>query len=255
MARRPRTLSATGVYHIVIRGINLQRIFEEDEDRLTFLEHLQIAKDISNASLLAYCLMGNHAHLIIEQGDESLGVTMKRLLVRYVSWFNMKYGRVGHLFQDRFKSEAVESDSYLVTVLRYVYSNPLKAGLCDSVEDYAWSSYRLLESEGGLIDAARLADLCDIDDLLFFEPEKGQDGILDIRDPQKHKKTDAAAVEIMHKTSNAASSSAFQALDKSQQILTVTIMLDNGVSIRQAARITGLSKGLVESWTRSSKSK
>ena len=81
--------------------------------------------------------MGNRAHLIIEQGDESLGVTMKRLLVWYVSWFNMKYGRVGHLFQDRYKSEAVESDAYLVTVLRYVYSNPLKAGLCDSVEDYA----------------------------------------------------------------------------------------------------------------------
>ena len=80
---------------------------------------------------------------------------MRRLAVRYAAWFNLKYGRMGHLFQDRFKSEAVESDSYLVTVLRYVYNNPVKAGLCDSAGDYAWSSHCMLGKASRLIDAER----------------------------------------------------------------------------------------------------
>jgi len=233
----------------------MQRIFEDDEDRLTFLDHLRIAKYASNASLLAFCLMENHVHLIIEQGHEQLGETMKRLSVRYVFWFNMKYERIGHLFEDRYKSEAVESDAYLVTVLRYVYNNPVKAGLCDSARDYAWSSCRLLGSESDLIDAMRLADFCDIKVLLSPEPKIKQNGILDVSSSPRRGKTDAAVAKIMRKASNAETASAFQALDKERQILAVRTMLKGGASIRQTARVTGLSKGLVESWARSAKSK
>jgi len=255
MARQPRAHSSTGIYHVVIRGINRQRVFEDDEDRLTFLDRLRIAKDASKASLLAFCLMDNHVHLIIEQGEERLGVTMKRLSVRYVSWYNMKYGRVGHLFQDRYKSEAIESDAYLVTVLRYVYNNPMKAGLCDSARNYAWSSCRLLGSKSDLIDAVRIADFCDVNVLLSPEPATKPKGILDVSGPPRRGKTDAAVAEIMRKASNAETALAFQALEKERQILAVMTMREDGASIRQTARVTGLSKGLVESWARSAKSK
>jgi REP element-mobilizing transposase RayT len=255
MARQPRKHSSTGIYHILIRGIDLRRIFEDDEDRLTFLDHLRTAKYASGASLLAFCLMENHVHLIIEQGDERLGETMKRLCGRYASWFNMKYGRSGHLFQDRYKSEAVESDAYLVTVLRYVYNNPVKAGLCASARDYAWSGCRLLGGKSGLIDAARLAGFCDVNVLLSPEPEIEQNGILDVGGPPRRGKTDAAVAKIMLKESNAETASAFQAIEKERQILAVRTMLANGASIRQTARVTGLKKGLVESWARSAKLK
>jgi len=253
MARQPRVHSSTGIYHVVIRGIDRQKIFEDDEDRLTFLEHLRMAKDASKASLLAFCLMYNHAHLIIEQGEERLGVTMKRLSVRYVSWYNMKYGRTGHLFQGRYKSEAIESDVYLVAVLRYVYNNPVKAGLCDFARNYDWSSCRLLGGKSGLIDAVRLADFCDVNVLLSPEPAIKQKGILDVSGPPRRGKTDAAVAKTMYKASNAETASAFQALEKERQISAVRTMLKGGASIRQTARVTGLKKGLVESWARSAK--
>jgi REP element-mobilizing transposase RayT len=253
MTRQQRTISSTGIYHVLIRGVNMQRIFEDDEDCLTFLAHLGVACNLSNAPLLAFCLMGNHVHLVIEQGDEPLGVTMKRLSVRYVSWFNLRYGRSGHLFQDRFKSEAVETDAYFVTVLRYVYGNPVKAGLCSCAQDYRWSSCRLFGSKNDLINAARLSDLCDIDELLSFGPEDKQGDILDVGDPPRRRKTDAEIAETMRSVGNASSASAFQVLGRDQQVQAVGAMLDDGASIRQIARMTGLSKGLVESRARSAR--
>jgi len=229
----------------------MQRIFEDDEDCQSFCDHLNRAKDDSQASLLAFCLLGNHVHLVIESGDEPLGNTIKRLSSRYVRWFNLKYERCGHLFQERYKSEAIESETYLVSVLRYVYNNPLKAGLCERAFDYPWSSYRLLGSANELINEARLAELCDIECLrLFADQEQGV--ILDIDNP-KNRKTDAAIQEVMQKASGARTASAFQGLGKDQQKNAVRSMLDDGASIRQASRITGLSKGLIESWARTAK--
>jgi len=260
MPRQPRRISSSGVYHVIIRGINMQRIFEDDEDCTTFLDFLCQVKDASNTAVLAYCLMGNHAHLVVGQGDEPLGDTMRRLAVRYAAWFNLKYGRLGHLFQDRFKSEAVESDSYLVTVLRYVYNNPVKAGLCDFAGDYAWSSHCMLGKASRLIDVERLKALCDIEDLLFLVEESGEKDTNDIKglpldadDLPRKRKTDALMSQVMSRSSGAATTSAFQSLDKDSQKLTILTMLKEGASIRQAARITGLSKGLVESWARISR--
>jgi REP element-mobilizing transposase RayT len=250
MARTPRKLSSTGIYHVLIRGINQQRIFEDDEDCLRFLNDLHVAKDLSGAFALAYCLMGNHVHLIIEQGNETLGQTMKRLSVRYVAWFNMKYARAGHLFQDRFKSEAVETDAYLVTVLRYIYQNPVKAGLCKHSQDYTWSSRRLLGRTDDLIDAYRLAQLCDVEELMQTEREDTEAHILEADEGLKRGKTDAGATQDMRNASGANTTSEFLRLNKSEQMLAVRAMLKAGVSIRQTARITGLSKGLVESWSR-----
>jgi REP element-mobilizing transposase RayT len=253
MSRVSRKLSSTGIYHVLIRGINQQRIFEDDEDCLRFLDDLRAAKDRSGACVLAYCLMGNHVHLVVGQGDETLGQTMKRLSVRYVAWFNMKYARVGHLFQDRFKSEAIETDPYLITVLHYLYQNPVKAGLCKRSQDYRWSSRRLLGRADDLINTDRLAKLCDIEDLLRTEEEDADAHVLEAGEDPRHGKTDAEVMRDMRSVSGADTVSEFLRLDKGQQSLAVRAMLKKGASIRQAARITGLSKGLVESWSRHEK--
>jgi REP element-mobilizing transposase RayT len=254
MARVSRKLSSTGIYHVLIRGINQQRIFEDDEDCLKFLDDLRVAKDRSGAYALAYCLMSNHVHLIIEQGDEALGQTIKRLFVRYVAWFNMKYARVGHLFQDRFKSEAVETDPYLATVLHYLYQNPVKAGLCKRSQDYRWSSRRLLGRADDLIDTDRLARLCDIEDLIQTEKEDADARVLEASENPRRGKTDATVAREMRSVSGANTASEFLRLDKDRQSLAVRALLKGDASIRQIARITGLSKGLVESWSRREKS-
>jgi REP element-mobilizing transposase RayT len=253
MARASRKLSSSGIYHVLIRGINQQRIFEDDEDCLRFLNDLRTAKERSGAHVFAYCLMGNHVHLIIGQGDEPLGQTIKRLSVCYVAWFNMKYARVGHLFQDRFKSEAVETDSYFVTVLCYLYQNPVKAGLCRRSQDYRWSSRRVLGKVDDLIDADRLAELCDIEEIVQAEANDTDAPVLEADESPRRGKTDAEVVRGMRDVCGAGCVSEFLRLEKAQQSLAVSALVKGGASIRQTARITGLSKGLVESWARRGK--
>jgi putative transposase len=121
MPRRARKLSLTGIYHVMLRGINQQKIMEDKEDKEKLLTILKECKLISGYKLYAYCLMGNHLHLIIKVEEEPLDKIFKRICGRYVYWYNAKYRRVGHLFQDRFKSEPIEDERYLLSVLRYIH--------------------------------------------------------------------------------------------------------------------------------------
>ena len=124
----------------MVRGINQQNIFVEDNDYLKYIDTLREYKKEIAFELYAYCLMGNHLHLLIKEGNEEIGNTMRRIGVSYAYWYNRQYDRSGHLFQGRFKSEPVEDDTYFLTVLRYIHQNPVKAGLVNNTEDYKWSS-------------------------------------------------------------------------------------------------------------------
>ena len=108
MPRAERKRSKTRTYHIMLRGINKQNIFEESADYLRFLAILSEVKKLSGFKLFAYCLMGNYVHMLIREGEELLPRIVKRIMARYVFWFNMKYDRNGPLFQGRFRSEPVD---------------------------------------------------------------------------------------------------------------------------------------------------
>ena len=129
MPREARTKSRTNIYHVMLRGINQQVIFEEDDDRRFFLHTVKKAKEASGFKLYAFCLMTNHVHLLLEEGAEPLEIVFKRIGSGYVKWFNQKYQRVGHLFQDRFRTENVETEKQFMTVLRYILQTPMKAGM------------------------------------------------------------------------------------------------------------------------------
>lgn len=92
--------------------------------------------------------MDNHAHLLVNEGEDEISRIIKRIGTSYVYYFNKKYGRVGHLFQDRFKSEAIEDDSYLLAVVRYIHNNPVKAGIVKNASSYRWSSFNAYIEEG-----------------------------------------------------------------------------------------------------------
>lgn len=141
MPRHRREKSKSGYYHIMVRGNERKNIFLDEEDKHRFIEILNEKRQGNRFSLHACCLMDNHVHLMIKEGIEDVANVMKRISVSYVYYFNKKYKRVGHLFQDRFRSETVEDDSYVLALARYIHQNPVKAGMVELMEDYEWSSY------------------------------------------------------------------------------------------------------------------
>ena len=143
MPRQAKKKSNTGIYHVMARGINRQDIFEDEEDYIKFIDTLKTYKAVCGYKLYAYCLMGNHFHLLVKVEQEDLDLIFKRVLCSYVYWYNWKYQRVGHLFQDRYKSEAVEDESHFLVVMRYILQNPVKAGICKSIGEYRLHTCRI----------------------------------------------------------------------------------------------------------------
>lgn len=141
MVRSARKRAESEVYHVMTRGVGRQVIFEDDADRRFYLAVLTEELASHDGELLAWSLMDNHVHLLVRMRLEELSELMRALGSAYASFFNRRHDRVGHLFQDRFRSEPVESEAYLLTVVRYIHQNPVAAGLAPSCE-YRWSSYR-----------------------------------------------------------------------------------------------------------------
>ena len=127
MPRQQRKKSSSGYYHVMIRGNNRNAIFLDDEDKLKFIEILSQKKQDNAFFLYAFCLMDNHVHLMMQEGTGDIANVMKRINISYVYYFNQKYKKAGHLFQDRFKSEGIEDDKYVLSLIRYIHQNPLKA--------------------------------------------------------------------------------------------------------------------------------
>ena len=147
MARRPRSaLPEFGFFHLISRGVDRAPIFLADDDRQFFVGLLNSTMRRSSWECHAYCLMGNHFHLVLEAARDDISEGMQRLNGVYAQSFNACYGRIGHLFQNRFGARLVESESGLAGTCRYVFDNPVRAGLCDQPEDWPWSGGRAHEA-------------------------------------------------------------------------------------------------------------
>jgi putative transposase len=143
MGRVPRTSLPDGYFHVAARSVAAARsIFLDDEDRRAFLRLLRLAARRHGWTCHAFCLMGTHYHLVLETTRVSLSAGLHRLNWLYALHFNGKHGRFGHVFADRFSSRAIESEEYLFEACAYVLLNPVKAGLCNNVEDWPWSYSR-----------------------------------------------------------------------------------------------------------------
>ncbi len=179
MPRHARKLSGSGYYHVFIRGINRQQIFMDDSDRRKFLKGLKTIKADSDFKVIAWCLMTNHIHLLLGTNSDSISDIIKRLSCSYVSYFNRKYSRVGPLFQDRFGSEPVESETYFLSVSRYILQNPMKAGIAPT-EDYYWSSYREYVGNPFITDCSILLSMINgTDNFIKYMCEKSDEQFLD----------------------------------------------------------------------------
>jgi putative transposase len=144
MPRQARILLANTPHHIVQRGHNRETVFVEKDDYIYYLDTLKEWKQELNVNVYGYCLMTNHVHLILDPRDkpDNLGKLMKRLAGRQTRYVNYQEKRTGSLWEGRYKSSPIETDSYLLACLRYVERNPVKAGVVKHVEGYEWSSYK-----------------------------------------------------------------------------------------------------------------
>jgi len=250
MPRAAREKSKSGIYHVILRGINRQSIFEDEEDHIRFLEKLDKYQKEDSYRLYAYCLMGNHVHLLLQE-NEGLDISMRRIGASYVYWYNWKYERCGHLFQDRFKSEAVEDDSYFLTVLRYIHQNPLKAGMVNDPAEYHWSSYReFFKDNARFVDKDYVLGFFDddrskaLEQFRVFHVAEEKQPCLEIDERKKWK--DKEAIELIKNVCHIDSCSDLNDIENEKQAEYLRELCHLGLSVRQIARLTGLGRWVIK---------
>ncbi|MCH5586550.1 transposase [Shimazuella sp. AN120528] len=256
MPRYRREKSESGVYHIMVRGIDRMSIFQEEEDYKQYLETLLRFKKSNNYELCAYCLMSNHVHLLIKEVDETIERLMKRLGVSYVYYFNRKYNRVGHLFQDRYKSESIDTEQYLLECCRYIHNNPVKAGLVKLPEEYLWSSYMhyqrktdkdLLMNTNLILDHFSANRTEAILKLKEFTESRNQDKYLDYEDDNQLRLGESQKVinEILEKHSISLEDLRVTKDVWRRNAILQEIKSNSNASVREISRLLEISKDIV----------
>lgn len=251
MPRKARKKSSNGIYHIMLRGINKQTIFEDEEDKHKFLQILKKYKDISEYKVFGYCLMDNHVHLLVKEStEETISEAIKRISSSYVYWYNLKYERCGHLFQDRFKSENVDNWIYFLKVLRYIHQNPMKAGLAKNVFENKWTSIHEYVGQVKIVDIEVGHQLFSperkkaIKLFAQYMNESNDDQCLE--DIVKVKMSDTEVQQYLHKL-GITNSSTLQQMEKEHRDAAIASLKKlNGVTVRQLSRITGISKSVIQ---------
>ena len=261
MPRKAREGSGTGIFHVMMRGINHQNIFEDAEDNYQFintLDRMRVRYDDdgnpcgSNCTYYAYCLMNNHFHLLIREREESVGETVKRIASSYVYYYNRKYLRDGHLFKERFRSEPVNDMAYFVTLLRYIHQNPVKAGIVEHVKDYEYSSWGeydgTVEPVFQLCDTGTVLRRVPFDDLeaMVNEPLSDEVNCLDMDDPSRSRPSDDQVWAYVKDKTGVNNSSAFQQLNDDVWRAVLKDLKEIGASHRQLERLTGIGRGVIQ---------
>lgn len=144
MARSSRLDWKSAVHHVMARGIEKSAIFRDDNDRVQFVSRIDKCISETGVSIYAWALMPNHIHLLVRTENIPLSKFMQKLLTGHANYFNKKYNRVGHLFQNRYKSILVQADIYLLKLVRYIHSNPLQAGIVNNYDmllRYPWTGH------------------------------------------------------------------------------------------------------------------
>lgn len=248
MPRKPRKTSELQIYHIVIKGADRQVIFEEEKDFKKYLDILDFYKDVCHFELYAYCLMSNHVHLIIHVNAVSLSTIFRKINTTYAGWFNAKYSRTGHLQDDRYFSEAINTTEYLLSAIRYVHFNPTKAGLeLFPGQTYPWNSYNsFFNSYQNFVDTKCVLSFFEnINQFSNFHKVPPSEDILDIEKTRRHIPDDIAK-EIIREISGCSNSTSFQNLSIKERNDYILEIHKKGVSVRQINRLTGTSRGIIE---------
>ena len=256
MPRQGRIQSGTGVYHVMMRGINHQRIFEDSEDHYTFLQCLRSAQEQytpcgdrlpSTCHYYAYALMSNHFHLLLHAKDDTVGNIVKRIASSYVYYFNRKYGRDGHLFKERFRSEPCEDWTYFVTLLRYIHQNPFKTGVVSRVSEYeftSWHEYLGREGFFPLCNVNVVLGRFRIDELtvLIDAPLNNDVSRIEYEEERERSMSDDCVMLCLKDEFGITDGQQVQELSKDDRDLILAALLKRHAGVRKLQRLTGIGK-------------
>lgn len=239
MARETR--NPANYMHIMVRGIGKQILFEQPEDYNYYLEKLKRFSVETEIKIICYCLMDNHVHLLIYDENRNVSTFMRKLGTSYAIYFNEKYERVGHLFQGRFKSENIDSEIQLLATFRYILKNPVNAGICRTCA-YRWSSYQEYGKYGGISDSKIVYEIVgDIHNLNYFLNQDDDAQYLDIEDNHN----DAWAKNKITEVLGIKSGTEIQSYSREKRNDSLVKLKHAGLSNKQIARLTGISKEIV----------
>ena len=242
MPRTPRSASQSGLYHVTMRGNAKADIFEADVHRQRFTELLSRYRDECRYELLAWCLMDNHVHLVIDANDMDLSGALQKLATAYAVYYNKNECRVGHLFQSPFRSRPIEYEEQLVNTVRYVHRNPERAGIC-AARDYKWSSYGEYAGEPWLVNKSMVMGIVNrVDELLEGEVEMGY---VVHTSPRRTTLSDTQARAILAERLGVQSCVAIGGLPKKERNKVVQEASNLGLPIAQMARLFGLGERTV----------
>lgn len=244
MPRQARRLSNSGYMHLIMRGIGRQLLFEDTNDYAFYLKKLERFCMETGVRVCGYCLMENHVHLLVHGEQDSIVLFTRKIGVSYSAYFNKKYDRVGHLFQDRYRSEPVESERYLLTVFRYILQNPCKAGVCSSAAEYPWSSFGIYDNPPAFMDLSVIRNI-------LGDKEKYADFILHSSidqccefDCMKH--DDEWAKKILKQYLGVTTGTILQNYSKEERNAALKKLRRNGLKVRQIERLTGINRNVIQ---------
>ncbi len=247
--RTPRKESASNIYHVVARGTGRQLIFEDDDDRRCFLAIMSHALRRFDVEVFGWCLMGNHVHLLLHGHIAGISKAMQVLLGTYALKFNEQTGRSGHLFQERFSSEPIDSDEYLLSALRYIHQNPDKARIA-TYDSYPWSSYAEYLGEAGPCSTDFILSLFGSrqEYEAFHRIQSDESGFLDITCGRSATRPmpDEDAIRIANGILDDVPLPAIKSLDRSTRDGLIAKLLNVDLSVRQIERLTGVSRGIID---------
>ena len=236
---RERERCESGFYHVMVRGNGKMILFEDDWDYRAFRDYLGRACASRGASVIAWCLMSNHAHVLLRDDDGCLSEVMRQVESAYARRFNSRYGHVGHVFQGRFLSEAIEDEAYLLEVVRYIHNNPESAGVCKAPE-YPWSSYREYLGADGITDCDLVLGMLDV--------AGGFEEFCATRDDSGHSPRFSGRVErgeelrIAHEVLGAVEPSSVKGLGRARRDDALVRLRAAGLTLKQVSRLTGISE-------------
>ncbi len=246
MSRAARFIMEGGYQHIIIRGTGRQILFEDDNDYRYFIKLLRQCSEETEIKVAAYCLMDNHVHLLIRDSNLNTSLFMKKLCISYAGYYNRKYDRVGHLFQDRYKNENVNDEKYYLTVLRYILRNPANAGIC-MADKYRWSSFSLYYSSDSFIEQKLIRELFQDESAFRAYVSTPTD---DICMEYEFKRDDEWAKKKLQAVLGNDSGMALQNMDIKSRDESLRKLKTAGMSVRQIARLTGINRGVVQKATK-----
>ena len=143
MPRLPRNIHKAGFFHIMVQGINKSYIFQTEMQKKEYIKLMKECNKKIDIKIIAYCIMNNHAHILLEFGQmDCLSKYMQRLNTKFGRYYNDRHERVGYVFRDRYKSEGIYCEEQLYNCIKYIYDNPVKAGICSTPEEYPYSNYK-----------------------------------------------------------------------------------------------------------------